>query len=107
MRLVAVCGAETTPVLCCRLATSAPVSTRFFPYCYYYYLSPPTCSLCESPPSGRHFEFGVKQHAVLAEVSDGLEYRQERYGFSLVSRPLRGIGCQPLLLTCPRRQKIW
>lgn len=29
MRLVAVCGAETTPVLCCRLATSAPVSTRF------------------------------------------------------------------------------
>lgn len=30
VRLVAVCGAETTPVLCCRLATSAPVSTRFF-----------------------------------------------------------------------------
>lgn len=106
MRLVAVCGAETTPVL---LPFSHFGSSfyPFFSYCYYYYLSPPTCSLCESPPSGRHFEFGVKQHAVLAEVSDGLEYRQERYGFSLVSRPLRGIGCQPLLLTCPRRQKIW
>lgn len=46
MRLVAVCGAETTPVLCSHLATSAPVSARFF------FFFPPrsrrqTCSLCE------------------------------------------------------------
>lgn len=93
MKLVAVCGAETTPVLC-YLANSVPVLVQFF-FLHHDFLN-----------ILRPRQSNVK-HAVLAKVCDGLVFRQERYGFTVVSRRRRCIGCQPLLLTCPRRQKIW
>ena len=96
MRLVAVCGAETTPVLC-YLANSVPVGPVSSPLRH----AGLTASSEQPPP---------RQSESSSRVSggeDGLVFRQERYGFTVVSRRLRCIGCQPLLLTCPRRQKIW
>lgn len=103
VKLGAVCGAETTPVLCSRLLLLFLFSERprFLPWFLHQ-----TC-VC-SPRLVRAADARVcVKHAVLAKVCDGLVFWQERYGFTVVSHPLRGIGCQPLHLTCPRWQEIW
>lgn len=78
--------------------SAPPFLTRF----------PPQTCACSPSPS-RAARTCVDAERVLAEICDGLAalfVRQQRHGSTVVSRPLRCAGCQPLL-TCCGWPKIW